>query len=105
MRLFTLTAALIFAGSAAAYPPPPKAGGPAGPAVVFQAAPLGKLLDDVKAVIKTVAGQFADQAIQGFDKEVLGKFNHLDGFDQKKPLCGYVLLKDKPEDTGAVLMF
>lgn len=103
MRLFTLTAVLVLAGpAAAAYPPPPKTGTPTGPAVTLQAAPIGKLVEDVRTLIRSVAGQFAEQAVQGFDKDVIGQLNGLDGFDQKKPLGGYVILKDNPEETGAV---
>ncbi len=105
MRLLALTIALVVvAPPAAAYPPPPKAATATGPAVTLQAAPLGQLLDELKSLIRSIAGPFADMALMEMDKQIEKQFNKFDGFDLKKPLAGYVLLKEKPEDAGIVLV-
>ncbi len=65
-----------------------------GPAGVLQTAPTGKLLTDLRAAAKIVAGDRGSMAIDNGLKEWLGETGFT-GLDLTKPLLGYMLYDDK----------
>jgi len=75
----------------------------ADPPVVFQTQPLGKMLGDVRSVVKMVGG---DKAVTGFNdgiKEKLGE-KGFEGLDLNRPILGYASLADKIEETVLVVV-
>lgn len=103
MRYRSFLAAAILVASSLVSPaaPAPVVKGTAGPPVVFQLATGEKLLDDVKKIVRTVAG---DDLANTLDDQIKGKLGEkgFAGLDMKKPVAGYVYLPNKalkgPED-------
>lgn len=80
----------------------------AGPAVTAQLAPLGKALADVKAIVRTVAGDAPVKQMEEAIKEGLGE-KGFDGVDLLRPPAGYVNLDkvesfEDPKDLSGVLL-
>ncbi len=98
MRSRFLTAAVLLAAAlpAAAQAPKEK-----GPALTFQTLPPGKLLDDLKAAARIVAG---DEAVKHLDKELRDALGEkgFTGVDMLRPVVGYAELNDQAEASGGV---
>src|SRR4051794_30647261 len=76
----------------------------ADPPIVFQTQPAGRMLADVKAVVKMAGG---DKAVKQFNDQLqqhLGA-KGLDGLDLQRPILGYVIPTAKFEETVAVVVF
>jgi hypothetical protein len=110
MRSRLLSAAVVLlsiplVGFAAPAPAGGKAGGPP---VVFQLAPVEKLLADVKTIVKAVAGDGLAGLVDGQIKAKLGEKGWA-GLDTKKPIFGYVYLPNKalkgPDDFKEIYGF
>jgi hypothetical protein len=74
----------------------------ADPAVVYQTQPVGRVLDDVRATVKLVAG---DKAVEDVNKDIkrkLGDKGFL-GLDINRPVLGYVDVAPNLTDTVLVL--
>jgi hypothetical protein len=102
MKSRFLGSVLVIAAAFAA----PAAAQDQGPAITAQAAPLGKILADVKATIKLVAGPAADDVLKAFDekmKEGLGE-KGFTGIDMTRPTAGYVEIKDPAEKSYGVIV-
>ncbi|HVK17241.1 MAG TPA: hypothetical protein VM533_09855 [Fimbriiglobus sp.] len=105
LRLLTAAAALAFG----AAPAVAQADKTSGPAVTAQLAPLGKALTDVKAIVRTVAGDGAVKQMEEAIKEGLGE-KGFDGVDLLRPAAGYVNLdkvetfEDPKNITGVLLV-
>lgn len=75
------------------------------PAVVIQVQPVGKVLSDIKAAARMVAGEPAVQHIEDFLKQQLGD-KGLEGVDLTRPVVAYATLrgaKALDDNTPAVL--
>ncbi|MBX9624145.1 MAG: hypothetical protein K2X82_10085 [Gemmataceae bacterium] len=80
----------------------PAAAPAADPPVVFQTQPIGRLLEDTRALTKLLGG---DQAVKELDagvKRALGE-KGFDGLDLSRPAGGYVLLPADPKGAVGVL--
>ncbi len=99
LRLLTAAAALAFVLPAAAQAPAGKA---KAPALTFQTAPFGKLLDDFKAAARAVGGDDAVKQIDQQIKQGLGE-KGFTGLDLTRPIVGYTELTDKAEASGGVV--
>jgi hypothetical protein len=95
--LAAVTAAVALALPAAAQAPDK------GPALTFQAQPLGKLLDDAKAVARAVGGDEAVTAMDDELKEALGEKGFA-GVDLLRPIVGYTELTETADGSGAVVV-
>ena len=101
-----LTAAVALAlGTTSALAQADKADGPA---VTAQLAPLGKALADVKAIVRTVAGDEPVKQMEEAIKEGLGE-KGFDGVDLLRQPAGYVNLDkvenfENPKDFSGVLL-
>ena len=74
----------------------------ADPAIVYQTQPIGRVLDDSRAVIGMIAG---DKAVESFNKEIktkLGDRGFL-GLDINRPILGYIDVTPDLTDTVLVL--
>jgi hypothetical protein len=98
-RFLTAAAALL----AVALPAAAQAPKEKGPALTFQTLPPGKLLDDIKAAAKIVAG---DDAVKEIDKHLTDALGEkgFTGVDMLRPVVGYAELNDKAEASGAVVV-
>lgn len=79
-----------------------------GPAVTAQLAPLGKALADIKAIVRTVAGDAPVKQMEEAIREGLGE-RGFDGVDLIRPAVGYVNLDkvesiENPKDITGVLL-
>jgi len=106
-------AALLFASPALLAADPPVvqarpvgvgagAAEPALPPIVFQAHPLGRVLDELRMTADIIGGEKAVKAVNKGLKEIFGD-KGLDGLDLGRPIVGYVVLAPKPEDITAVI--
>jgi hypothetical protein len=75
----------------------------ADPPVTFQTKPVGRILDDARAIAKMVGGEKAATEFNDGLKEKLGE-KGFTGLDLDRPILGYLLLSDKIEDTIGVLV-
>jgi hypothetical protein len=106
MRLrFLPAAAAVLALAIPAAAQAPKADGPA---VTVQTAPLGKLLEDVKSIVRTVAGDGPVKQMEESIKEGLGE-KGFTGLDLLRPPAGYVDLEkvkdlEDPKDLSGFLL-
>lgn len=91
--------ALALAAAALLAPPPLRA---ADPPVTFQIQPVGRVLDDVRAVASLIGGEKAVQALNAAIKDRFGD-KGFEGLDLTRPVVGYVVLAPKAEDVTAVL--
>lgn len=92
--LFATVLVAVFAAPSAA----------ADPVVVYQTQPLGRLLNDLRSLIRSAGGE---EAIKGFNddlKRTLGA-KGFEGFDLNRPIFGYVDLPADPEETALVIAF
>ncbi len=71
------------------------------PPVVFQVQPPGKLLGDVRSIVKMVGG---DKAVEEFNGALKEKFGDkgFEGIDLDRPIVGYVSIGEKLEDVVGV---
>jgi hypothetical protein len=102
-RLLTAAAALALAVAPAAAQ-----ADKAGPAVIVQVAPLGKALADVKAIVRTVAGDEPVKKMEEAIKDGLGE-KGFDGIDLLRAPVGYVNLDklesfENPKDLSGVVL-
>lgn len=99
--------AVLVAGAALALPAAAQAPkDPVKPVFVLQAQPIGKILDDVKLVVKSVAGDEPVKQMQESIEEALGEKGFA-GVDLLRPLGGYMLLKGQitgPQDISGVVI-
>ncbi|MBA4187837.1 MAG: hypothetical protein C0467_07450 [Planctomycetaceae bacterium] len=93
MRLWTIAALLVLPATATAADPP----------IVFQTQPVGRILGDVRAVIKMVGGEAAVTGFTDGLKEKLGD-KGFDGLDLDRPILGYVTLAEKLEESVGVIV-
>lgn len=104
-RSYLAAAMFVAASLAASAAPAPVVKSTAGPPVVFQFAPGEKLLDDVKKIVRIVAGDDLAKMVDDQIKNKLGEKGFA-GLDMKKPIAGYVYLPNKalkgPEDFKEV---
>lgn len=99
-RTLAATAALLLAAPLAlAAPAPAGKAGEGGPPVVLQVAPLGKVIDDLKAAARAVAG---DAAADHITQAIAGKLGEkgFAGIDTKKPIAAYLYIPDKLDIAG-----
>lgn len=80
----------------------PMTGIAADPPIVFQVQPAGRLLGDVRSVVKMVGGENAVNEFNDKLKEHLGE-KEFEGLDLVRPILGYVVLDGELEDVVAVL--
>ena len=76
------------------------------PSFTAQAQPLSRLLADVRAFVKVVAGPEGDRALEGMDKgikEALGE-KGFEGLDLNRHLAAYGTLAADPAKSSAVLV-
>lgn len=92
----------LFAAAAAALLLAPAATPAADPPVVFQAQPVGKLLDDARTFATALAGEKAAKELNDGIKKALGD-KGLAGLDLTRPVVGYVLIPADPEQSTAVV--
>lgn len=74
----------------------------ADPPLEFQVQPLGRLLSDVRSVVKMVGGEKAINEFNDKLKEKLGE-KGLEGLDLDRPVLGYVAFNGKIEELVGVL--
>jgi hypothetical protein len=97
MRIGMLAAALVVMAA-------PSLSLAADPAIVYQTQPLGRLLDDFRAVVQSVGG---DEPVKEINKEIertLGK-QGFNGFDLNQPIVGYLDIPADPSGAVAVICF
>src|SRR5581483_7552140 len=80
----------------------PVVGPAADPPIVFQAQPVGKLLDDARAVGTLLAGDKAAKELNDSIKQALGE-KGFDGLDLTRPVVGYFLVPADPEMSTVVV--
>ena len=102
MRLRSLAAlaALLFV-AAPALAEPPK------PAVVVQAKPIFRLLNDHREMLRQVGGpEQGDKLVKEFDRDIKNTLGEqgFEGIDTNRPLGGYVVLRDEIKDASIVLL-
>lgn len=90
--LATVMAVLLVPALASAADPP----------IVYQTQPVGRVLDEVRAVASLVGGAKAVEAFNGNIKKSLGD-KGFDGLDINRPVFGYVDIPADPKATVAVL--
>ncbi|HEX4613366.1 MAG TPA: hypothetical protein VH092_34595 [Urbifossiella sp.] len=91
--LAPLVVVLLAAGPAPAADPP----------VVFQTQPVGRILNDARAVVGTVVGEKAVESVNAAIKEKLGEKGFA-GLDLGRPVLGYVDLPADPAKAVGVLV-
>lgn len=76
----------------------------ADPAIVYQTQPLGRLLDDMRALVQSVGGE---EAAKSFNKDIKRSLGDkgFEGFDLNRPIVGYVDVPADPMDAVAVVCF
>ncbi len=92
MRFLAVAAVLLLPLTSLAADPP----------IVFQTQPVGKILGDVRSVVKMVGG---DKAVTEFTnglKEKLGE-KGFEGLDLERPILGYVTLAEKLDESVGVI--
>ncbi len=98
---FTLAVAAALLVTAPARAEPPK------PAVVLQAKPLARLLNEYREMVRQTAGPIeGERKVKQFEREVkeaLGE-QGFEGLDLNRPLAAYVVLSEKIEDASIVLV-
>ncbi len=94
MRTGLFALAVVLLGSAATPA--------ADPPIVFQAQPVGQVLDQMRYAADLVGGEKGVKAVNKRLKEAFGE-KGLDGLDLGRPVVGYVVLAPKPEDITAVV--
>jgi len=74
----------------------------ADPPVVFQTAPVSRILDDVRAIAKLAGGE---NSVKEINEAIKGKLGDkgFDGLDLERPILGYVVINAKIEDSVAVI--
>jgi hypothetical protein len=74
------------------------------PAIVFQSQPVGKILDDVRVIVKMVGGDMAIKKFNDGIKDTLGE-KGFEGLDLNRPVLGYIQLAPKNlEETTVVVV-
>src|SRR5437762_5256401 len=76
----------------------------ADPAIVYQTQPLGRLLDDLRYIARSVGGDEAVKHLNDDIKKSLGD-KGFDGFDLNRPIVGFVDVPADPTATVAVVAF
>jgi hypothetical protein len=92
----------LFMAATAVLLATPVVGPAADPPIVFQTQPVGKLLDDARAVATLIAGE---KAVKEFNDSIKRTFGEkgLDGLDLNRPVVGYFLVPANPEQTTVVV--
>jgi hypothetical protein len=93
--------AALLAGPAAAAAAPPA------PTVVAQAQPAGRVLNDVRDIVRLAAGpKHADDALKQFQKWLERQLGEqgLDGIDINRPVGAYATVREKFDESTVVLV-
>lgn len=96
----------LLAAAVLAVLPVTAAADPPKPAAVAQTAPAGRILADVRAVIRAAGGPQGPGAVEDFDKSlkrVLGE-KGFEGLDLNRPLAAYTALPEDGAKTAPVLV-
>jgi hypothetical protein len=74
------------------------------PAIVYQTQPLGRLLDELRAMILSMGGP---ETVADFNKEMKRSLGDkgFDGFDLNRPIVGFIDIPADPMDAVAVIAF
>src|SRR5262249_42662183 len=92
----------LFAAAAAVLLASPLAVPAADPPITFQTQPVGKLLDDTRALGRMLIGESAVKSLNESLKQTFGD-KGFDGLDLTRPVVGYFLVPADPEKTTVVL--
>ncbi len=74
----------------------------ADPPIVFQTQPVGRMLNDVRSVVKMVGGEKAVAEFNDGIKTKLGE-KGFEGLDLNRPILGYAMLAEKIEESVVVV--
>ena len=105
--LLAAVAVLFVAAPGPAADPPQKDAKPPKPAVVVQLQPAGRLIADAKELVRVAAGpKEGEAAVKRFVSLLEDKLGEkgFDGLDLNRPLAGYLVLREKADDTSFVVV-
>src|SRR5437763_1481650 len=88
----------LFAAAAAVLLASPPAVPAADPPITFQTQPVGKLLDDTRALATMLVGDKAAKEVNEGIRRTFGD-KGLDGLDLTRPVVGYFLVPADPDKT------
>jgi hypothetical protein len=92
----------LFVAAAAVLLAAPVVAPAADPPVVFQTQPVGKLLDDARAIATLLAGDAAAKELNDGIKKTFGE-KGFDGLDLTRPIVGYFVVPADPEKSTVVV--